>query len=749
MKGCFTYKRLVLIATFLFAPILSHSQKCRWTLLDEIPDYSLKIYLVDSLPGQDRFALTFHTESGRDTLYYQPLEEKYYYPEHLSVYAVQVTGSGMKEILLHWESEQPIAQDYYESGADRKIINKVLDLETGKELFSAVEYEYKMDSFQPWYDNDVGNYYRNEYLTQYDFRMHPSGRIVIGNQQSKCTREKTKLEWVKSKGKKSKKRTTTIDTCEVRFDHLPGVYEFKDGSYQLVSYPGGDQPAENVHQLHLNYNGFNRNAKKQAAVITLDGEVYDCTIDEHGNSTRLAPKKSYDIEMKDENGQDKYAQLFDFPLGEDFVLLANYYDPAFVRNSLAFYLWEQLGHVSPKTAFCNLYLGDEYQGLYLLTEKITGEFRRQELMTPFTAGELNFHNYALLLKYDRENQGWTRGLKAMDGGEIWCRVLYPKHVNNRSDTTIERYLRTVSESIENENSGYAELISSESFVDYFLLNELAKNPDAFISSVYLFKDVSGKLNMGPIWDFDLAFANPLNPEDDDPEGWMYEEQLRRGNTGTMPAWWYELLCKKEFKEQCLERLNVFEQLLNTDSLAAFFKEQYTVIGNAYEVNRKHWADSLDSPAEVKNLEHDLWEHSADEITSFLSRRLRWVKDNLSSAPCGTVFGVLHQLQGHDRIVADSKDSVFVVDFGTRLYSGMASADDRYNYSSSFIFTIYDNTGKEIKSGPLEEGDGVTLSCAGWKKGTYYLLVSEHETGSMLSYSAALPFYMNWFELVIE
>lgn len=505
---------------------------------------------------------------------------------------------------------------------------------------------------------------------------------------------------------------------------------------------------DSVYNLYINYSGFNRTAEKQAATISLNEQQYNCTIEVHGNSTRFAPKKSYDIEFKDEQGEDTFVNILNFPLGEDFVLLANYYDLAFVRNSLAFHLWEQMGHVTPKSTYCNVYIGNDYKGLYLLTEKITGEFHRQELSLPFTTGDMNFYQSSLLMKYDRDNSGSTYGIKAMDGREIRSKILYPKYIKSQSDADIEQYLRKVCQLITNGNSDYDELISTKSFVDFFLLNELTKNPDAFVSSVYLFKDASGKLNMGPVWDFDLAFANPLNPEDDTPEGWMYETQLLRGKTHTMPAWWHELLCEDEFKALCMERLEVYEQLLSADSLTAFFEQHHAVIEDAFELNREHWAHSDHSAVEARNLDSSLWQNSTKEITDFLGERLQWVKENLSSAPCGQAFGVMHKHASHERFTANVSDSLFHIDFGADLQPGMKKNSEGYRYTSSFKYTVFNSKGKEISSGPVSGKKG-TYSCGGWEKGTYYLLVQEYEADTYLAISAPILLYSKWFELVIE
>ena len=52
-----------------------------------------------------------------------------------------------------------------------------------------------------------------------------------------------------------------------------------------------------------------------------------------------------------------------------------------------------------------------------------------------------------------------------------------------------------------------DILDMESFVKYFLVNEFVVNPDGYSTSFYLYRNKNGKIAAGPVWDFDLAFAN--------------------------------------------------------------------------------------------------------------------------------------------------------------------------------------------------------------------------------------------------
>ena len=68
-------------------------------------------------------------------------------------------------------------------------------------------------------------------------------------------------------------------------------------------------------------------------------------------------------------------------------------------------------------------------------------------------------------------------------------------------------------------NGYQKYIDVDSFVDWYLINEIVKNQDSkSFSSIYFHFIPGEKLKMGPLWDFDLAFGNVDYSECTYPEG---------------------------------------------------------------------------------------------------------------------------------------------------------------------------------------------------------------------------------------
>ena len=103
----------------------------------------------------------------------------------------------------------------------------------------------------------------------------------------------------------------------------------------------------------------------------------DAVIKGHGNSTWHQPKKPYNIKF------DERTDLFGNGPAKTWVLIANYLDPSMIRNYMSYSVAEALGvEYTTTVQFANLVLNGEYQGLYLVTEKIQIGENRVDIRDP-------------------------------------------------------------------------------------------------------------------------------------------------------------------------------------------------------------------------------------------------------------------------------------------------------------------------------------------------------------------------------
>ena len=226
-------------------------------------------------------------------------------------------------------------------------------------------------------------------------------------------------------------------------------------------------------------------------------EFEDVELRGHGNSTWHQPKSSYQIKFKDE------VDFFDMGSAKKWILLSNYYDDSYIRNSTAYKLQDLLGiNYSPKGKFIDLYINEDYIGLYFLTTKVEIADTRVNLRSP--SGILvefdNLHNNL----YDNDCYSSTF---------IACLAVKDTVAKDES-SSMPLFLSKLNEAelaiTRDDLDTLLAKIDLESFAKYFLLSELTSNPDAYSASIYMYADhPADKIHIGPGWDYDLAFANSV------------------------------------------------------------------------------------------------------------------------------------------------------------------------------------------------------------------------------------------------
>jgi len=104
-------------------------------------------------------------------------------------------------------------------------------------------------------------------------------------------------------------------------------------------------------------------------------------IEIRGSSSQMFPKKSYGFETRNQVGEDIDFPILGLPEEGDWILYAPYSDKSLIRNVLTFSLAKPLGHYASMCRFVELFLNNEYQGIYVLMEKIKREDTRVDIAT--------------------------------------------------------------------------------------------------------------------------------------------------------------------------------------------------------------------------------------------------------------------------------------------------------------------------------------------------------------------------------
>jgi hypothetical protein len=316
-----------------------------------------------------------------------------------------------------------------------------------------------------------------------------------------------------------------------------------------------------------------------AIFVTASDTIYNGNIGiefRGASSQALFPKKSYGLETWDENDEDTDAVLFGLPEEEDWILYGPYSDKTLMRNILIYDLSRDIGQYASRSLFVDLTLNDAYQGVYVFMEKLKrdgGRIDINKLKDDENSGEDLTGGY--ILKIDK-----TAGNNLGEGYNDLNSFVSPYAPPNASmrqktyflyeypdaeDITVEQktYISTYVTDFENSlasdnfldaDLGYANFIDTDSFIDFFLLNELANNVDGYRLSTYMHKDKNEKLKMGPIWDFNLAFGNADYCSGGATDVWAYKFNERcPGDFWLVPFWWERLLQDPAFVTRLKER----------------------------------------------------------------------------------------------------------------------------------------------------------------------------------------------------
>jgi len=324
------------------------------------------------------------------------------------------------------------------------------------------------------------------------------------------------------------------------------VKEYKLYFYSFTGLPVVWIETEGRKDITSKYDYIPAHFKIEENVVTrVAGDVIEADVDikGRGNSSWKRddiPKKSYRLKFTEK------MSLLDEPKDKSWVLIANYSDKTMLRNQVAYYMGEMSNmDYSPKMHFVELMLNGRYHGTYQLGDNLK-----------ISKNRVNVGNDGFLLEIDinvaRDNDGvyfyadhlnCPVAIKEPDVEEGDDNYLFIKNFIHEVDSVL------YSENFDDPLNGYHRLLDVESFVDWYLINEISKNTDACLgSSCFMNLERGKKLKMGPIWDFDVAFGN-RNFVDCTPEGfWVLQPSS---------TWIHRLFEDKTFVTRVKERFNYF------------------------------------------------------------------------------------------------------------------------------------------------------------------------------------------------
>ena len=378
-------------------------------------------------------------------------------------------------------------------------------------------------------------------------------------------------------------------------------------------------------------------------------EAHQIGIEIRGSSSQMFDKKSYGFETWDENGEDLNVELAGFPKEEDWILYGPYSDKSLLRNVIIYELSNEMGQYASRTALYNLEINDVFLGTYVLMEKI----KRDKNRVAISKNKEEDITGGYILKIDKPtgdgdwydesiafgSQYSTEGITTTTP-KISFLYEYPDSddINTEQKQYIQNYIHAfetalTSEDFTSSELGYKQYIDVYSFIDFFILNEISKNPDGFRLSTFMHKDKGEKLKMGQIWDFNIAFGNVDYCNGDSSNGWAHRfNDICPNDTWLVPFWWNRFLEDPEFISALQLRWNSLRSdILASEKILSRVEELKSELENKNAINRNFgkWL-ILGKYIWPNAFVGDSYTSEVNYIKAWISERLSWMDQEINS-----------------------------------------------------------------------------------------------------------------------
>ncbi len=367
-------------------------------------------------------------------------------------------------------------------------------------------------------------------------------------------------------------------------------------------------------------------------------------------------QKPYSVEAMDASGGELDVSVLGMPAHSDWVL---YFpdpgadkDPTLLFNTFVYDLARRLGHPSQRFRWVELFVNEDggdlslndRRGIYAVLEKVSRG-----------AGRLDFSR----LSADGQQGGWLLSLNRMDAipetgwpaangattpfffrtaGANRLQETQPDNPATAGDdepkqsngflnfdnpggytilpaqrAAVQNWFRQFEDVLYGSTwrdpaTGYRQWLDADDFAGYFVFNELTKNGDGLLISMFPWKGDDGKLRMGPVWDYNYA-----------------SYYAGGGPTGSLRwrsdrIWYARLFADPDFLQRYTDRWFAWRQgAMSNAGITDVIDDQAAEITAAKAV-----AQGISSAA--------AWNNSLTQMKSWLTQRATWVDAQYAARP---------------------------------------------------------------------------------------------------------------------
>lgn len=422
-------------------------------------------------------------------------------------------------------------------------------------------------------------------------------------------------------------------------------------------------------------------------------------IEIRGQSSQSFPMKSYGFELWDNAGSSKNQSILGMPSESDWVLYAPYTDKTLMRNFLAYTMSREMGHWAANCRYVEVMLNNQYVGIYVLMEKVkrnSGRVSISKLNTTDISGDAVTGGYIFSL--DKDAPAWVSQYlpeNSTAGQSIrFCNV-YPKStaIVAEQASYIRMYVDSFETALNNnryqdKQTGWRKYADENSFIDYFIVNEVSRNVDGYRLSTFLYKDRNskgGKLVAGPVWDYDLAFRNANYCKGSDTTGWAYDFNKNcPQDYWQIPFWWEKLANDSSFQGKLRCR---WKELRSTGVLSDVRLNQLidSIVSLTAEARQRHFQKWPVLGQYVwPNPDPIAYSYSGeiDYLKEWLGYRLAWIGKNLKN------------IGGCYDYPASVKEAI-MIQFYPNPFEDNITVNVKSRYNQALHLSVYDVSGRNV------------------------------------------------------
>lgn len=355
-----------------------------------------------------------------------------------------------------------------------------------------------------------------------------------------------------------------------------------------------------------------------------------------GNSTWYAEKKPYKFKLS------KGTDFFGMGKNKDWVLLANHYDTSMLRNKFTYWLGSEMGmEYTPQCVFTDVIMNGCYLGSYYLCGQIRvgknrvniDDLEEDEAAKNITTGSAITGGYLLGMSPYTDNDNNKQLFSTEMGNRYVIQSPgFDDYFNEAQYNYIARYMQQTEDAIygtdfkDRDGRHYSEYMDVNSAVDYYWVQEISDNGDAYSSSsTYLYKKRNGRLFFGPLWDFDYVAWGNISKNID-------------GFNKTNATWFEKLMLDKEFLEKLIARWPAFKEKLlyackDGGQIDQYAEQLYNSQKANYNVNNMFNGSVYDDSMPGSGMETDIrtevtFQGEVERLKKWVYERTEWIDNNI-------------------------------------------------------------------------------------------------------------------------